>query len=141
MLVEVRDVAAERPQAQEDGCVVNLFRLGEFKLHSGGVSRFKIDCDALSDDDLRALAEIAAKALPLFSAVEGVPTGGLRFAAFMQRHAVGATAGLLIVDDVCTTGRSLEAQRNGRDAIGVVIFARGPVPSWVTPLFNMEVDP
>ena len=32
----------------------------------------------------------------------------------------------------------MEAHRAGREMIGAVLFARGPCPSWVTPLFSMQ---
>ncbi|KKL20362.1 hypothetical protein LCGC14_2456230, partial [marine sediment metagenome] len=48
---------------------------------------------------------------------------------------------LLIVDDVLTTGASMEKQRAGRtNTIGAVIFARGDCPAWVKPLFAMEAQ-
>jgi len=68
-----------------------------------------------------------------FGAVEGVPSGGLRFAEALRQY---QSAGpLLIADDVLTTGASMELHRAGRDALGVVIFARGPCPAWVAPKF------
>lgn len=66
----------------------NLFRSGEFVLHSGQPSGWKIDADALTDADLATLAAIAAERLPPFGSVEGVPNGGLRFAEALQPHAV-----------------------------------------------------
>lgn len=114
-----------------------LFRMGEFALHSGAQSRFKIDCDALGAREIDALAAMLAEILPPFAWVEGIPTGGMRLAAAMARHGQPGNR-LLIVDDVCTTGASLERQRRGRDAIGAVLFARGPVPEWVTPLFVLD---
>ena len=115
---------------------MSLFNLGQFTLHSGAQSPFKIDCDALTDADLEALAQIGAQMVPLFGKVEGVPRGGLRLKAALDKYADARWSQLLIVDDVLTTGGSMERQRNGRQAVGLVIFARGPCPSWVTPLFT-----
>lgn len=119
-----------------------LFRLADVTLHSGSMARWKIDCDALAAADLLTVAVMLSEVVPAFGSVEGIPRGGLRLAAALQRL---VTAGpLLIVDDVLTTGASMEAQRAGRDAIGAVIFARAQPPRWVTPLFliaaprNME---
>jgi len=42
-----------------------------------------------------------------------------------------------MVDDVLLTGETIEAQREGRDAIGTVIFAMGPCPEWVKPVFTL----
>src|SRR5688572_33099410 len=98
---------------------MSLFQSGKFHLHSGAVAHWKIDCDALTDDDLATLAEMAAPfVLNGFGSVEGVPKGGLRFARHFS-HLRGHTDRVLIVDDVLTTGKSMEEQRSGRDAIGV----------------------
>lgn len=114
-----------------------LFRLGAFTLASGGTTRFKIDCDALTAEDWEALAALAADCLPPFGAVEGVPTGGLAFADALRPYATGGP--LLIADDVLTTGSSMERLRGSRETIGVVAFSRAPywapTPRWITPLF------
>lgn len=115
---------------------MNLFRLGDFLLSSGRRSCLKIDCDALTRDDWNALALIAASILPPFSSVEGVPTGGLAFADALRVHYRHGGV-LLLADDVLTSGCSMIRQRGDREAIGVVAFARGPCPSWVTPLFTL----
>lgn len=112
----------------------HLFNSGNFTLHSGQQSSFKIDCDALTTADLEALACFAVGFLPPFGSVEGVPTGGLSLAAALKPYATEGP--LLIVDDVLTTGASMEEHRDSREAIGLVIFARGQVPAWVTPLFT-----
>jgi len=108
-----------------------------YRLHSGQESFFKIDCDALSDEDIRALALLIADRVA-FSEVVGVPRGGLRLAEALECFAIPMNEPvLLIVDDVLTTGGSMEAWRAGRDAIGFVIFARGDCPSWVKALFTL----
>ena len=48
--------------------------------------------------------------------------------------------GWLIVEDVVTTGGSMERIRADRLAVGVCVFARGPCPWWVTPLFQMPAS-
>jgi orotate phosphoribosyltransferase len=118
---------------------MGLFRSGDFTLHSGEHSPFKIDCDGLTGEDWEALAALAAALLPPFSAVYGVPRGGVRFAAALQKHATPGAWPLLIVDDVLTTGASMEEAQAGagRPAVGCVVFARGRCPRWVVPLFVM----
>jgi len=119
----------------------NLLQWGEpFRLHSGAKSRFKIDADALSESDCLAVAEVMAPCLPPFAVVEAVPSSGSAAGWLAQSfvHLCSPSGGLLIVDDVLTTGASMEDQRGGREAIGAVIFARGPVPSWVTPMFKLS---
>lgn len=114
-----------------------LFNAGDFELHSGGRSRLLIDCDALTDDDLAALAEHATTVLPPFGGLLGVARGGLRFAKALEPHVTDGP--LLIVDDVLTTGASMEQFRVSQRDIGVVIFARGDCPSWVTPLLALTL--
>jgi len=36
---------------------MNLFQFGDFSLHSGSKSKWKIECDALTDEDVEALAQ------------------------------------------------------------------------------------
>ena len=114
---------------------MSLFKLGDFKSHSGNILSWKIECDALTEDDWQCLAVIIAKVVGPFGSVEGVPQGGLPLATALQRHVTHGE--LLIVDDVLTTGISMEDQRYGRTAKGAVIFARGPCPVWVKPIFKM----
>lgn len=113
----------------------SLFQQGDFNLHSGVKSWLKIDCDALTDEDIETIARLLTFRLSNFGAVEGVPTGGLRLAAAMEPYT--SEGPLLIVDDVLTSGGSMETHRAGRDTIGAVIFARREPPAWITPLFQM----
>jgi len=117
---------------------MSLFRHGGFKLHSGASSTWKIDCDALTDEDLEVIAELISTIVPPFGKVEGVPRGGLRLAEAMGKHAGGPAGRLLIVDDVLTTGLSMEIHRGEREAYGAVIFSRASDwPTWIRPLFAM----
>lgn len=116
----------------------NLFKLGSFKLNSGRHSSFKIDCDALTDEDWECLAWLISERVPAFKTVEGIPRGGLKLAEKLQKYTVDTTDTILIVDDVLTTGRNMERVRNHRNAVGAVIFARDRYPAWITPLFTMK---
>lgn len=112
--------------------------MGNFTLASGKTSDWKIDCDALTLDDLDTLAVLLARKLPIYGRVEGVPRGGIRLAQAMQKYAMhNDQFPLLIVDDVLTTGGSIERHRAGRKALGGVLFARQECPDWITPLFRM----
>ena len=117
----------------------DLFVAGDFTAHSGKVLPFKIDCDALSDVDLSTCAFLISELVPPFSDVQGVPRGGLRIAKALEPFAV-EDAGLLIVDDVWTTGGSMREYRGDVDAYGAVIFARGPLDDWVSSLFNLNAS-
>jgi hypothetical protein len=112
-----------------------LFKAVSFTSHAGIPLAWKIECDALTSEDWAGLACIASELLPPFGIVEGVPRGGIPFADALRPYVTQGP--LLIVDDVCTTGLSMTVARNGRPAIGVVAFARGDCPDWVTALFSM----
>ena len=123
---------------------MSLFDCGTFVSHSGMRLPFKIDCDALSDEDIECIAEILASKVD-FGVVEGISTGGDRLAEALEKYARWeAPFQILIVDDVLTTGRSMERKKAGQppqvhedDIIGFVIFARGTLPSWVGAVFRM----
>lgn len=129
----------------------NLFQLGDYTLHSGMQSNFKIDCDALTNADWDTLAYLACKKLKLVgtSPVVPIPTGGIKFAEAIQGW-MGDSLNLqdndvLVVDDVLTTGASFETAKEALivlgwhpdNIIGVVAFARGQCPNWVHPIFQM----
>jgi hypothetical protein len=81
-----------------------------------------------------------AERLPPFGSVVGVPRGGLPLAEVLQPYRA-RSGPLLIVDDVCSTGSSMEEVRKQYEqhaCFGAVVFARGSVvPDWITPLFRM----
>lgn len=117
---------------------MSLFQLGPFTLPSGRVSHFKIECDLLTFEDYKSLARLAIEVLPPFGEVEGVPRGGILFADALRPYIT--TGGLLIADDVWVSGLSMERHRKRRDAIGIVVFARGPLSPWVKGLFVMDAQ-
>ncbi len=116
-----------------------MFVDGEFTSHSGLLLPFKIELDALTDSDWWTLAAAVARRVGRFHVAHGVPRGGIRLACALCKHETGLNRDpLLIVDDVLTTGASMEEARQWfghRKTIGAVIFARGPCPDWITPLF------
>ncbi len=120
---------------------MGLFQLGDFTLHSGAKSKWKIECDALTDDDIEALALMISEMVGPFQKAHGVPRGGLRLAeALNAKHRQEDAAILLIVDDVLTTGNSMVEFRSQFEepCKGAVVFARGNCPLWVFPLFKMN---
>ena len=117
----------------------HLFQRGMFTLAFGGPSSWKIDCDSLTREDWDTIAHIAATNIPNFKSVEGVPRGGLLFAEAMEQFCWAWGEPLLIVDDVLTTGQSMENFRRNRDAMGIVLFARGPCPAWIRPVFQFSL--
>lgn len=116
-----------------------MFELKNFTSHSGLKLDWKIDCDALRLKDWEALANIISKQFK-FKTVVGVPTGGLLLQSYLRKYQDKTSDITLIVDDVCTTGHSLEqekAKHSGK-VQGVVIFNRGNCPKWVVPLFDLN---
>ena len=126
-----------------------LFITGPFVLHSGEETDFLIDCEGLEDKDLEALAHMAYHKMGIVPrAVEGIPEGGLRFADAMRsviegRRGYVQHGPLLIVDDVLTTGTSMEKACGqpgfalNVNAVGCVIFARSTPAPGITALFQM----
>lgn len=109
-----------------------MFVRQNFVSHSGLNLDWKIECDDLSNGDIETLAYVISKKVT-FGSIYGIPRGGRRLANALQKYCT--TGPRLLVDDVLTTGGSLEAVRQPGD-LGVVIFARGPCPDWVIPLFT-----
>lgn len=135
-------------EKEEVETIVSLFQLGEFTLSSGRKSKFKIDCTLLLEEDWRVLACLIADLVGPFASCEGVPRGGLQLATQLQELR-SKSGGHLIVDDVLTTGASMNRLKGQyapttahdtyptQDKIrGVVVFARGKCPDWVTPFFQ-----
>lgn len=115
-----------------------LFNFGGFKLHSGGISDFKIDCDALTDGDWESVAELIASKIKFYEVIP-IPTGGQKLANLLRHYKDANSAVILIVDDVLTTGKSMEEMRNklprSSDVAGVVVFSRIEPPYWIHPIF------
>ena len=125
--------------------MTHLFQSGEFLLNSGIQSPLKIECDALQLLDWNTLARCVSAKM-IFTHVLGVPTGGIRFALALKEFtsSISDEPHLLIVDDVLTTGGSMERMREqvapnyeGFRITGVVAFARQEPPEWVRPIFQM----
>lgn len=123
---------------------VSLFHLGNFTLHSGDSSNWKLDCDALTDDDLETIAYLIAERVHPFGHVVGIPSGGLRLAVALEPYRDVECQTTLLVDDVITTGASFAraiVETEGSFFIGAAIFNRGTCPNWVMSLFTMTPTP
>ena len=125
----------------------HLFQSIDFKSHSGLDLSWKIEMDALSDPEWFTIKKMIMELTPPFKEAVGIPTGGSKLGDLLNEHGTGKEEDpICIVDDVLTTGESMEYfltqyQRNRRPftAIGWVVFARGQCPGWVTSLFQMPV--
>jgi orotate phosphoribosyltransferase len=121
---------------------------GEFKSHSGLTLPFKIECDNLTDTELEVIANIIYKKCYPFCEVIGIATGGDRLAEILKERVSGnETDSYLIVDDVFTTGNSMEEKRRtsiltydlwNKPITGAVIFARKTPPLWIYPVFYLN---
>ena len=127
---------------------MTLFNVGNFESHSSGNLKWKVECDALTDADWDGIVQAAVELGLLrtgYSQITPIPTGGVPFAESIKRnitwHMLGAP--VLFVDDVLTTGRSMEQARlalelkDFRFAKGIVAFARGPCPNWIKPVWRL----
>lgn len=125
----------------------SLFQNEPFISHAGLSLPFKIDCDDLSPVDLASLASIVASKIK-FKLALGIPRGGDLFAMHLCTYADYNETDYLIVDDVCTTGKSFEDFKKifldmyktvpEKNVKGVCIFSRGECPSWVYPIFTLN---
>lgn len=118
---------------------MGLFQLGQFRLSSGRESWWKFEADELGSGDWETLAHMALRVVGGgVSRITGVPRGGLPFAEAL-REVYGWRLGNgepLVVDDVLTTGASIQRMMREQDARrGLVVLARGPLPPGVEALF------
>lgn len=120
---------------------MTLFFDQSFVSHSGVKLDWKIDCDMLQWSDWECIARQVARTRK-FRDVYGVPQGGLLFAQALRKYRDSSASRTLIVDDVLTTGASMEKMRQKLcylETDGVVLFARGKCPDWITPVFQLSI--
>lgn len=121
-----------------------IFELRRTTLSSGLVSGWRCNFERFDGPSVWCFATLIARRVGAFGRVEGVPTGGDALARCLARWEQPTSDVLLIVDDVLTTGESIRRQRNGRKAVGWVVFDRSAEfgierPSWVHALWRYEV--
>jgi len=121
---------------------MNLFQNGDFILSSKTKSTWKIDCDALSEDDWLTLSIMAHNIIGNFSLAIGVPVGGCHFAKKLNNFCTHEGS-ILICEDVLTTGESMERIKYQlcksvpeSKVKGITVFARGTPPLWVKTIFQ-----
>lgn len=120
----------------------SLFQLRPLRLHAGAQSSWKIEADSLTQEDLECVAMLIGRTMT-FGRVVGIPNGGLRLEKILHPF-VQPVSDILIVDDVLTTGRSMEEMKEflrraepNVPVMGAVVFARGLIPDWVTAVFQL----
>lgn len=117
---------------------MDLFKNGNFVSRSGVNLSFKIECDALTDNDIKCIADFIASKIEFYD-VYGIPSGGTRLEMALEKHKTKSDI-FLIVDDVLTTGKSMEFEKNKRfdkKVIGWVIFARSKPHHWINSMFQL----
>jgi|MGYP000011223531 hypothetical protein len=129
--------------------MTDLFQSINFTSHAGLPLTWKIEMDALSDPEWECIAKmiISYEHRSFFKCV-GIPTGGTKLACILNNHATqNPKDPILIVDDVLTTGTSMEKTKSYEksfrfvpNVFGWVVFARFTCPDWVTPLFQMPTS-
>jgi len=128
---------------------MNLFQDGDFISHAGLPLKWKLECDAITDDEWRCIAKMIMdyQTEPFYKAV-GIPRGGLKMAEALNEYSSGNDSHqVLICDDVFTTGTSFkeyidENYPNYLSSMGYrwVLFARkhsNVHPHHVRALFTM----
>lgn len=119
---------------------MDLFQTGKFTLHSDDKRDWKIECDALSEREWATIAWMMFPHLAAFGKVIGVPRGGHALARALGPYVMSGCKTLL-VDDVLTTGQSMEhARMLYPGAHGAVVFATCKPPDWVSVLFQMRLS-
>ncbi len=120
---------------------MSLFQKGDFISHAGLPLAWKIECDALTDDDWECLAFLISQRCS-FGTVYGIPRGGVKLANALEKYCDPTSKIRLVVDDVYTTGKSMNDVMQDGD-IGFVVFARRNVmfdaSRYVRALFTMDV--
>ena len=123
--------------------MIKLFQIGDFISHAGLKLPWKIECDALTKDEWRALAlMIMDYQKRPFSRAVGIPRGGIPLAEALDEYSTRSIDDpVLIADDVYTTGTSFKQfvfeNYPNSEIIQWCVFARTPPQNGVKALFTM----
>lgn len=128
-----------------------LFQSGDFLLHSGQHSAWKLECEAITLDEMKVIAKLLAERLPAFSRTVSVSEDSNNPATILRgclaQYAEETNKTLIVVDDVFTTGSTMSSARrklqesyvySQYNIMGAVIFAREPIFDWIIPLFTLS---
>ena len=90
----------------------NFLERKDFTMHSGEKTFFKIECDALTEEEINTFALLITSKVR-FSGLVGIPRGGIRITEALKKYTLSyaLSTTTLIVDDVFTTGFSMEEER------------------------------
>jgi adenine/guanine phosphoribosyltransferase-like PRPP-binding protein len=107
-----------------------LFQTVDFISHAGLPLNWKIECDALSDDEWKTIAKMIREyESQKWQYAVGIPTGATRLGEILTTYGTGSVKDpVLIVDDVYTTGKSFidfeEKYYKDKKVIKWAVFAR-----------------
>jgi hypothetical protein len=114
-------------------------------LHSGSHSIVKIALDDFTGEDWAAAAYWGSKLVGPFGNVYDCGGASVTFADALRKYSALRPGPSLVVDDVLTTGKTMEAVHqialrdgNLEGVKGLVVFARGPLPVWVQAIFTLD---
>ena len=80
--------------------MVDLFQKVDFKSHAGLDLSWKIEMDALSDNEWKCIAHMITELSQPFRAAIGIPRGGLKLSGYLNEHGTQKESDpYLIVDD------------------------------------------
>ena len=128
--------------------MIDLFQKVDFKSHAGLDLTWKIEMDSLTPKEWDCISTMILELSPPFREAIGIPRGGNVLGKLLNRHGTGKEEDpICIVDDVLTTGMSMNTYREEMDierwqkscALGWVVFARVRPPKWIKALFQMPV--
>ena len=128
----------------------HLFVEEDFKSHAGLDLHWKIEMDALDEEEWKCIARMIMEYQTTpFQAAIGIPRGGLKLSGYLNEYSSQTNRDpYLIVDDVLTTGGSMEEykkeyftnkDKERKDTIGWVVFSRKQPAKWIKTLFQMPI--
>ena len=123
----------------------HLFVEEDFKSHAGLDLHWKIEMDALDEAEWKCIARMIMEyQTEPFQAAIGIPRGGLKLSVYLNDYSTqNNNDPYLIVDDVLTTGGSMEEFKKDyfdkKKVFGWVVFSRTKPVEWIRSLFQMPI--
>ena len=121
----------------------HLFVEEDFKSHAGLDLHWKIEMDALDEAEWKCIARMIMEyQTEPFQAAIGIPRGGLKLSGYLNEYSTQSPKDpYLIIDDVLTTGGSMEEFKEehfkNKKVVGWVVFSRKKPATWIKTLFQM----
>ena len=112
----------------------DLFRSIDFKSHAGLDLSWKIEMDALSENEWFTIARMILEISPPFHSAIGIPRGGMLLGELLNKYGTGNEEDpFCIVDDVLTTGKSMIDYREEMNMAEELCFRMGSICEGKTP--------